>query len=140
MNNLISVLIGALIALMVLFNGSLSSFLGNYQAGVIIHFVGLVATCLFMFTRKIKLKTKKNIPFYMYMAGVIGVITVMFNNIGFVNLGASLTLAIGLLGQTIASIVCDHFGLLGTNKFKFEKKKFIGLAFIVIGIGIMNYF
>lgn len=139
MNNLISVLIGVLIALMVLFNGSLSSSLGNYQAGVIIHVVGLIATSLFMLIRGLKIKIKKNIPFYMYMAGAIGVFTVLFNNIGFMTLGASLTLAIGLLGQTLASILCDHFGLLGTEQFRFENKKILGIALILIGILIMNY-
>ena len=46
-------------------------------------------------------------------------------------------MALGLFGQTISSIIIDHFGLLGTKISKFNYQKFIGLGFIVLGLIIM---
>ncbi len=40
-NNLISAFIGALIAIMTLFNGTLSNTFGNYTSSIIIHVIGL---------------------------------------------------------------------------------------------------
>ncbi|WP_202906312.1 DMT family transporter, partial [Clostridium botulinum] len=61
-------------------------------------------------------------------------------NLSFSKLGVSLTLALGLLGQSLSSIFIDHFGLLGMKVIKFEKKKCIGLLFIILGIFIMTVF
>jgi transporter family-2 protein len=140
MNNLISGFIGALIAVMILFNGALSSAAGNYKASVIIHITGLICIVLVLLMSKSKLKIKKGLPLYLYCAGAVGVFTVLFNNLSFKALGISIPLALGLLGQSFASMVIDHFGLFGLATVKFEKKKSIGLILIVLGILIMTVF
>jgi len=140
MNNLISSLIGAIISIMLMFNGMLANTTGNYVSIVIIHMVGLFSIILILLIKKEKFKFQNKIPLYWYSAGAIGVFTVLFSNLSFLALGASVTLALGLLGQSISSIIIDHFGLLGMKVIKFEKKKFIGLIFIAIGIFIMTVF
>lgn len=140
MNNLISASIGALIAIMLMINGTLSSFLGNYSSTVIIHIVGLIAVILVALVKKQIFIRDKSIPFYLYSAGAIGVFTVLFNNLTFNSLGASLTIALGLLGQSIASIVIDHFGLIGMKVVKYQKRKLIGLVLIILGIAVMAIF
>ena len=67
-------------------------------------------------------------------------IPIICNNIGFNVLGVSITLALGLLGQSVSSIVIDHYGFLGMTVSKFNKKKLVGLIIIIIGIGIMTIF
>ncbi len=69
-----------------------------------------------------KIKIQKEIPIYLYSAGAIGVFSVVFSNLSFSKLGVSLTLALGLLGQSLSSIFIDHFGLLGMKVIKFEKR------------------
>lgn len=140
MNNLISALIGALIAIMIMLNGTLSNALGNYTATIIIHTIGLSAITLVFLVSKQKFIINKGTPFYLYSAGAIGIFTVLFNNLTFSSLGISLTLALGLLGQTITSIIIDHFGLLGMQVMKYQKHKLIGLAFIILGIVVMAVF
>lgn len=140
MNNLISAFIGALIAIMVMFNGTLSNIFGNYTASIMIHVVGLFSIILVLLMTKSKIKIHRKIPLYWYSAGAIGVFTVLFNNLSFPILGVSLTLALGLLGQSLASILIDHFGLLGMQVIKFEKKKCLGLLFIALGILMMTIF
>lgn len=140
MYNLISVIIGALIAIMLGFNGLLSSVTGNYTASVIIHSVGLLGMVVLLFITKSKVQFKRSIPLYIYSAGAIGVFTVLFNNQSYLHLGASLTLSLGLLGQSMASVAIDHFGLFGMKMIRFNKKKILGLLFIGSGILIMTIF
>lgn len=137
MNNIISTLIGVLISIMTMFNGVLSNSAGNYTASVIIHSIGLLSVTLILILSKSRIGFGKNIPLFLYSAGTIGVFTVFFTNLSFSALGVSLPLALGLLGQSLASIIVDHFGLLGMKVTKFEKKKCIGLILIVLGIVVM---
>lgn len=140
MYKLLSALIGALIALMIPLNGILAEVIGNYNASVLIHIVGLIAVIIILIVGKFKIKIHKGIPLYLYSAGAIGVFTVLFTNVSFSTLGVSLTIALGLLGQSITSIIIDHFGLLGMQVVKFEKKKMVGLLLIASGIVVMNIF
>lgn len=140
MNNILSVLTGAFIAVMITFNGELGSRTGNYLSSVIIHIVGLMVIIGILIITKSKLKIDKEVPIYMYSAGAIGVFTVLFNNITFSTLGVSLTIALGLFGQSMASIVIDHYGLLGMKVIKFNPNKLVGLVFIILGIIVMAIF
>ncbi|MDM5155616.1 DMT family transporter [Bacillus sp. DX1.1] len=140
MYNLLSVLIGAFIAIMIPLNGILSEITGNYTSSVMIHIVGLIAIIIVLLISKSKLRIQQGIPLYLYSAGAIGVFTVLFSNISFTSLGVSITIALGLLGQSVSSIIIDHFGLLGMKIVKFEKKKIIGLLLISSGIGVMTIF
>ncbi|AWK52320.1 hypothetical protein DIC82_15510 [Clostridium beijerinckii] len=139
MYNFLSLLIGALVAIMVTFNGELSNGLGTYSSLVIIHLVGFVIILVIMFYKKIKISFKSSLPLYLYSAGAISVFTVMFNNLSYPILGVSLPVALGLLGQLIASLAFDHYGFLGMSKIHFNKKKFVGLFIIIIGIFIMTF-
>ncbi len=121
-NNLISAFIGALIAIMTLFNGTLSNTFGNYTSSIIIHVIGLFSITFVLLITRSRIKIQKGIPVYLYSAGAIGVFSVVFSNLSFSKLGVSLTLALGLLGQSLSSIFIDHFGLLGMKVIKFEKR------------------
>ncbi len=138
MNYIISVFTGALLALMVSLNGTVGEVSGNYASSVIIHIVGLIGIIIVLIVTKSKFRNLKSIPFYMYTGGLIGVLTVIFSNLGFSKLGVSLTVSLGLFGQLVTSIIIDHFGLFNLPVTKFNKKKFIGLVIIIIGILVMT--
>ncbi len=135
-----SAFIGILITVMLLFNGVLSQKLGNYSSALIIHFTGFVVISLILIFKKTKIRFHKKLPVYLYSGGALGVFTILFNNIGFNQLGASLTLALGLLGQSLASIAIDHYGILGAKAIKFKKEKLLGLLLISAGIIIMTLY
>lgn len=86
MYNLLSVLIGAFIAIMIPLNGILSEITGNYTSSVMIHIVGLIAIIIVLLISKSKLRIQQGIPLYLYSAGAIGVFTVLFSNISFTSL------------------------------------------------------
>lgn len=140
MYNIFSAFIGILIAVMLTFNGVLSKNTGSYTSIVIIHLIGLICITVVLILKNARLKLNKQTPLYLYSAGAIGVFTVLFNNLSFNYLGASLTLALGLLGQSMASIIIDHYGLLGAKISKLRKEKLFGLAIICLGIVIMTLY
>lgn len=139
MYNLLSLLIGILIAVMVAFNGELSNNTGNYSSLVIIHVIGYIALVILMMYKKIKIPFKMTLPLWLYSAGVITVGTVLINNVTYAEIGVSLPIALGLLGQSITSLVFDHYGFLGMQKIKFNKKKIIGITIIIIGVCVMTF-
>ncbi|WP_042274297.1 DMT family transporter [[Clostridium] dakarense] len=138
MNYIISVFTGALLALMVSLNGTVGNASGNYASSVIIHVIGLVGIIIVLIATKSKIKNLKNIPFYMYTGGLIGVLTVIFSNMSFTKLGVSLTISLGLCGQLVTSIIIDHFGYFNLPVTKFNKKKIIGFVIIILGIFVMT--
>lgn len=133
---LLSLLGGMLISVMVVFNGGLNSRVGQIPALVIIHLVGLLFILLLMFIRREKLRLKR-LPFYLYSAGLIGVATTVFNNTAFGHISVSAMMALGLLGESVSSLLADHFGLLGLPKRPFRLQKLWGGLLALIGIIFM---
>ena len=138
MNYFISIFTGIVLAIMISLNGGLGNISGNYASSVIIHFVGLIGIIFVLIFTKSKIKNLKGIPFYMFSGGLIGVLTVLFTNIGFSGLGVSLTVSLSLLGQLITSLIIDHFGYFNMPVIEFDKKKILGLIIIIAGIYVMT--
>lgn len=137
MNYIISLLVGGLTSIMIFVNGSLTLSYGNLISTVLIHLVGLIAILLMLILSRLPMKLPKGLPLYLYSAGFVGIGTVMLTNLAYLKLGVSLSLALGLLGQTIFSLLTDHFGLLGMKRLRMNPKKLIGLVIIGAGIFIM---
>ncbi len=140
MYNFLSFFTGILITIMISLNGILSKHLGNYSSILVIHILGFLILTLILAFKKYKIRFSKDIPLILYSAGIIGVFTVLFNNISFSALGAALTISLGLLGQTISSIIIDSFGLMKMQKISFNKEKILGLLLIIVGIVVMTIY
>ena len=138
MNYFISIFTGIILAIMISLNDGLGNISGNYASSVIIHFVGLIGIIFVLIFTKSKIKNLKGIPFYMFTGGLIGILTVLFTNIGFMGLGVSLTVSLSLLGQLVTSLVIDHFGYFNMTVVEFDKKKILGLIIIIAGIYVMT--
>jgi transporter family-2 protein len=132
-----AVVIGILIAIMVTFNGVLANYTDQYISILIIHTVGLIALIVILILKREKFKLHKNLPFYLFSGGLIGVFVVFLNNLCFNTLGASLTLSLGIFGQLVLACFIDHYGLFGLNIYKFKKKKIIGFAIVLLGLVAM---
>lgn len=135
MNHLITTLIGLVVALMVFLNGVLSGYTNLYLSNVLIHTVGLVTILLIILVGRHKIKGLKTVPLILYGGGLLGVSNVILTNYCFSYLGVSLTLALGQVGQFVASVIIDHYGLFGLKRIPFNRKKTVG--FVIIGIGLV---
>lgn len=135
----LAVLIGFIIAAMIAVNGGLTASYGVFFSAVMIHLVGLIVIFIVCLFKREPLKPKTKLPFYCYLGGAIGVATVFFNNWAFSKISISAILGLSLLGQSITSLIIDHYGFFGMSKQPFQKKKLIGLAIILIGIVIVMF-
>ena len=87
--------------------------------------------------RKKRLPIKNPLPVWLYLGGVIGVLTTVFNNFAYGKISLTSIIALGLFGQTAASLFIDSYGLLGMKRHSFRKSSLVGLAFSVAGMLIM---
>lgn len=133
----LSLLTGILISVMVAFNGGLTGRYGVYSATVIIHIAGLILISAVVLAKRDRVFAQR-FPAYLYLAGAIGVLTTIFNNLAFGRISVSAILALGLLGQGITGLVIDQYGLMGMPKHPFTKGKLVGLALVILGIAAMT--
>lgn len=137
MEILLALLSGCVVTIMIAMNGQLSNHFGLYFATVLIHAIGLATIYIICHMKKAKLHFKNGVPFYLYTGGMIGVLTVFFNNLTIGSIGASLVTALGLLGQLVSSLILEQKGWLGSIQSTITKEKLISLCIILIGIGVM---
>jgi bacterial/archaeal transporter family-2 protein len=131
----LAILNGSLIAIMILFNTLLGSAVGLTFSILVIQSAGLLLTLLLSLLRSYPKGAPA--PAYLRIGGALGVPIVLLNTICFLNIGASLTLACGVLGQASASLGADLTGFLGVRRYAFEKQKLIGFLISLVGVAVM---
>lgn len=138
MYELLTFLSGIILAIMIQFNGALSEQFGAYHSSLYVHIVGSVfAFCLLLIKKDLPTFNKK-LPFWMYLGGMIGVLTTVFNNLAFSHISLTAIVALGLFGQLVLSCFIDLFGLFGMEKHKQELN--LPCIFLsLIGITLMLY-
>ena len=130
----LAALYGALLSLMNTANAQLSALYGNWAATVMIHLVGLVVLLPLAFTWG---RPKGRAPWYQYTGGLIGILSVVFVNIGVSGIGVTANLVLMLLGQVTCSAVVDHFGLLGAAVHRMNPGKLLSMGVMALGCGAM---
>lgn len=128
---------GVLLAIMLFFNGMLTSITGAYSSNLIFHLVGFLFILAICIVRKEKGLHFKEIPMVFFLPGVLSVLTIVLNNMCIPKLGITLTIGISLFGQLLISNLIDHFGLFEMKVNKFKKEKLIGFSIILVGIFAM---
>lgn len=125
---------GALLSLMNQCNARLSGVYGNWAATVMIHAVGLLVLLPFAFGWG---RPRGRAPWYQYTGGLIGILSVVFVNVGVVGVGVTGNLVLMLLGQISCSAAVDHFGLLGAKRSPMTGRKLASIALMAAGCGAM---
>jgi transporter family-2 protein len=73
------------------------------------------------------------LPLYAYLGGVVGVGTVFTSTYSYGALGASLAVALGLIGQTSFSLAVDATGAFGRRRRPLAWRRLPGIALIAAG-------
>jgi len=133
----LSIGLGVLISVMIALNSRLAAAMGNIPASIIIHIVGLTFISLIIPLRP-RFSGSRNVPYILRLGGVVGIAVTLLNNLCFLQIGASLTIGLGILGQTLAGQAVDLTGFLGMEKHPFKKAKLIGWALILAGAFTMT--
>jgi bacterial/archaeal transporter family-2 protein len=131
-------LVGGLITLMNAINSLLAARVGNLLAILVIHVTGLVAVSLVVLARRegqtLKRNGKVRVPPYLYAGGIVGVGTVFACNAAYGALGASLSVALGLLAQMAGSLLIDATGFLGRQKYPLRARSLPGIVLALAGV------
>lgn len=134
MYELLCLLSGVVLAVVITTNGSLAGYYGAYMGAVIVHIVGTAVAYAAVKAAKQPWRPKQKLPLWMYSGGVIGIVTTVFQNFAFGQLGATAVMALSLFGQTLTALVVDGFGVLGAEKRKIGKSTVIGVLVSVCGV------
>lgn len=127
---------GMLLAVMIFFNGVISSKVGPIVGTLIFHVLGLIMILAISIIKKNKLNLRK-VSLFTYLPGMMSVITILLNNLCIPELGVTLTVGISLFGQLVISCLIGHLGLFGMPVYRFRKEKILGFSMISAGILIM---
>ncbi len=133
----LAVVAGILAAVTVAQNGALALYLGNVRATVFVHVVGLITILLWLLIRREKIRVDRATPWYAFLGGALGVLTVIGTNMSFAVLGVSVPVALMLLGQTLLGAAVDQFGLFGAPRRPFRAEHLLSFALIGGGIVVM---
>jgi transporter family-2 protein len=132
-------LIGALITLMSAVNSRLAGITGSLVATLVIHMAGLAAvSAVLLVKREEGGPGQGRLPVYYYLGGFVGVGTVFSSIYAFSALGASLAVALALLGQTLFSAAVDATGFLGRARYPLSARRLPGIGLAIVGVAIMG--
>lgn len=128
---------GSILAIMVFFNGMLAKITGPYISTLIFHIIGLVLIMIISIIKGNRISNLKEIPFMLFLPGILSVITILLNNISIPKIGLTLAIGVTLFGQLVISNFVEHFGLFGMPVNKFKKEKILGFSIILVGMIVM---
>lgn len=137
MHIFLTILAGIIVTSMNIFNGQLSHVYGIFLSTVIVHLIGLVTFLIICIYKKKTISIHRALPLYLYIGGIIGVLTVIFNAISISTIGATLMTTLSLTGQMITSIILENNGWLGSIKRNINIYKLISCLIVIIGVGVM---
>ena len=131
---LIGLIGGVGVGLQVPIAGSMGQRVGGVASSFIIHVSGAIFSGLFLFLRGgEKIRDWTTLPWYMLIAGIFGLILYLTINVTLPRLGSTMMVSLIIVGQLMAGVVIDHFGLLGVVTRHIDLPRAIGLVVLVLG-------
>lgn len=134
MSVVLAIAAGIFLSIMITLNGLLNNYLNVFEISFIVHIIGVILLVLYIKIVKKEVIEFGKEAFWLYSAGILGVALVSANSFSFKLVGATLTVALSLLGQVIISALVDHFGFFGVKKIKFKLQRLP--IFVVIFVGL----
>lgn len=132
---------GGLLTLMLLTNGTLAAYGTLLFASWVPHLTGTVVAVLLLLILKPRKASQKSPPLWAYLGGISGALTVMFTSAAMNSaLALSGTIALGLAGQVVFSLIADARGLFGLPKRTPSLREVIALACILSGAMVLVFF
>lgn len=139
---LMAALAGALIPIQAGVNASLRNYLPhpifaavtNFSVGLSLLAISVVA----MRATPPSLQMISKVPWWCWIGGSMGAALVLSGIFLAHRLGAATFAACIILGQLMASVVCDHFGLVGYAENHINLQRVIGLGLLAGGVALIR--
>ena len=128
---------GVAVAVQAAFAGIITEQLGVLENALIVFGGGfLVALTLILVNQGGKIKGWQSLPWYVFLAGPLGI--VIITSIGFAipRIGLASTLTLIVVSQLIIGVVLDHFGWLAVLR-PMDLNRAIGILLLFIGTWVV---
>ena len=138
---LFAFLVGAGLVIQVGLNMAVGRALGGAATGALVNFVvGTVALGALLLLLRQPLPDREAVaavPAWAWFGGLFGAAYVALATFAGPRLGALLLLALTVAGQMVASVIVDHYGLLGFQQQTATPLRLLGIAFLAIGVWLV---
>ena len=125
-------------------NSHLSRYLENPLHAAFISFLGgfllIIIVCVATQSFFPSVQKINKVPFYLFFGGLLGVIFVITTIILAPKLGATVLISCLITGQLTASIVLDHYGMLGFPVHQASIARITGVLFLITGVVLVKTF
>jgi bacterial/archaeal transporter family-2 protein len=128
---IVVVLQAQMIGLMEQKMGALESVFMTYGSG------GLLISLILLAMRGGNLKEWVNVPWYAFLAGVVGLIIIGTISYTVPRLGLVTAFTILVATQFIGGALIDHWGLMGAEVRLLDLPKLIGIGVVLVGIWLI---
>jgi transporter family-2 protein len=138
----VAIAIGALMPIQAGINSKLRPLVGGPIPATL---VSVSVSALTMFavvalTRTAVPTPGKGGPWWVWTGGVLGV-AIVIASLGLVSrLGAAFLFALFVVGQMLASLIIDHYGLLGVSQQDATPLRLLGVLLLLSGVVLIRFF
>lgn len=116
-------------------NGELGRRIGTIEGAFVSFLIGLIViTLLVFFLGNGQLTDVFQVPKWMLWGGVLGAVFVISNVFAVPKLGVGITVITVIVGQSLMSLVIDHFGWFGRQPVPFNWQRLLGVALLFLAL------
>lgn len=125
-------------------NSTLGDKLGAGETNFIVHstaaiilFIFLAINILISNKNNFILTKFKEIPWYLFLGGIIGVVITYGVIVSISKIGAAAATTAIIIGQVFTASLFDHFGILELEEVPFSWSKLFGIILLAIGARLL---
>jgi transporter family-2 protein len=140
----LAVAIGVLVGVQPAINGRLGHFTGNPALAALLSTLTstacLLIYCLILRPDLPAFSMLRTGPWWMWTGGIIGAVYVAVSLNLVQRLGATVLVAVVLVGQMIAALVVDHYGLFGLSESPLTIQRVAGVVLLIAGLALIRLY
>lgn len=129
---------GAMVTVQAGYNAQLGKMMGHplwaTLASFLVGLAGIIVIMIMMRVPPLTLGSVSAAPWYLWLGGLFGAIYVTAAIMYAPQLGAAVFMAAVVVGQMLASLVLDHYGLAGFSERPVSLMRLLGAALLVVGL------
>lgn len=136
------ILVGVLVSAQPALNALLAKSVGNPNGAAVISIavalLSIIVIAFFTGVGQISASTLATVPWWVFMAGVVGAIFVAAGPVIAPVTGALVFFVCIVAGQLIGSALADHFGAFGLEVRQISPMRFLGILLVLSGAFIVS--
>lgn len=131
---LAAIVCGIAVAIQAQFTGTMQRNVGTMESTFITYFSGgIIIALVALAYRGGNLTAARNLPWYVWSAGLLGLVIIFTLSLSVGQIGLVPALVIITVSQFVVGAIINHFGLLGATVNPIDLAKLVGLALLGAG-------